>query len=226
MTGPQVRQPVGLAVPGWSPRPLPDLRTLTGRTCRLVELVPAHLPQLWAAYDPTTPEHWTYLPADKPTTPEALAAAVPRREKGFFTYAVEVDGGVQGMLSLMRADPGNGVIEVGWICLGTALQRTAASTEAQRLVMGHVFDDLGYRRLEWKCDALNAPSMAAARRLGYTFEGIFRQHVVTKGRNRDTAWWAVIDRDWPQVRARLDDWLDPTNFDAEGRQLTALRVEE
>ncbi len=122
----------------------------------------------------------------------------------------------------MRIDCANGSIEIGGICLGTPLQRSTASTETQRLLMGHVFDDLGYRRLEWKCDALNAPSRAAAERLGYTFEGVFRQAVVTKGRSRDTAWFSVVDGEWPAVRARLDAWLEPYNFDEQGCQRRAL----
>ncbi len=122
----------------------------------------------------------------------------------------------------MRIDRANGVIEIGGICLGTPLQRTTASTETQRLLMGHVFDDLGYRRLEWKCDALNAPSRAAAECLGYTFEGVFRQAVVTKGRNRDTACFSVVDGEWPAVRVRLDEWLEVSNFDHAGRQVRRL----
>ena len=119
---------------------------------------------------------------------------------------------------MMRIDPANGSIEIGAVIFGVGLVRTPASTEAQRLLMGHVFDDLGYRRLEWKCDALNAGSRRAAQRLGYTFEGVFRQAMVTKGRNRDTAWFSLLDGEWPAVRERLDAWLDPANFDAAGRQ--------
>ena len=138
------------------------------------------------------------------------------------SYAVVLEGRACGVLSLMRIDRANGSIEIGAVVLGTPLVRTVASTEAQRLLMGHVFDDLGYRRLEWKCDALNARSRAAALRLGYTFEGVFRQSMVTKGRNRDTAWFSVLDGEWPGLRRRLDDWLDPANFDAHGRQRRAL----
>lgn len=220
MTG----QPVGEDVPGWSVRAVPDLRPLPGRTCSLRALSPHDSEALWTAYEPTSAEHWTYLPVDRPSGVEAVRALLPRADGGYLTYAILVEGRVEGMLSLMRPDPANGVIEVGWICLGARLQRTTAATEAQRLVMGHIFDDLGYRRLEWKCDALNAPSRRAAERLGYRFEGIFRQHVVTKGRNRDTAWYAVVDGEWPRVRVALDHWLDPSNFDAQGRALSSLRA--
>ena len=138
--------------------------------------------------------------------------------KAWVTCAVRVGGRAAGVMSLVRIDPANGSIEIGAVIFGVGLVRTPASTEAQRLLMGHVFDDLGYRRLEWKCDALNAPSRRAALRLGYTFEGVFRQALVVKGRNRDTAWFSVVDGAWPAVRERLDAWLDPANFDAAGRQ--------
>ena len=215
-------QPVGEQVPDWQPRPVPPMTPLRGRTCSLIALTADHLEDLWAAYADTEDTHWTYLRAERPGSVDDLRALLPQRSAGYLTYAVIVNGGAQGMLSLMRADAANGVIEVGWIALGSALKRTIAATEAQRLVMGHVFDDLGYRRLEWKCDALNAPSRSAAERLGDRLEGVFRQHVVTKGRNRDTAWYAALDHEWPLLRARLDAWLAPTNFTPQGQQCTRL----
>ena len=121
--------------------------------------------------------------------------------------------------------PDAGSIEVGHIHLSPALQQTRASTEAQFLLMSYVFDDLGYRRYEWKCDALNAPSRRAAERLGFSYEGIFRQAAVVKGRNRDTAWYAIVDADWPTVRKAFEAWLAPDNFDADGRQRASLRAE-
>lgn len=132
-----------------------------------------------------------------------------------------------GTLALMRITPDHGVVEVGAVTFSPLLQRTPLSTEAQFLLMKHVFDDLGYRRYEWKCDTLNAPSRQAALRLGFEFEGIFRQAVVYKGRSRDTAWFSIIDADWPQLRAAFEQWLSPGNFDAQGRQrvsLAALRA--
>jgi RimJ/RimL family protein N-acetyltransferase len=122
----------------------------------------------------------------------------------------------------MRIDPANGVIEVGTIKYAPALQRTAAATEAMFLLMRYVFDDLGYRRYEWKCDSLNEPSRAAALRLGFTFEGIFRQAVVYKGRNRDTAWFSIIDKEWPALKQAYEAWLAPENFDPDGRQRRRL----
>ena len=129
-----------------------------------------------------------------------------------------------GVASYLRIDPGQGTIEVGYITFSPALQRTTAATEAMALMMRHALEDLGYRRYEWKCDALNAPSRAAAQRLGFTFEGIHRQARVVKGRNRDTAWFSVLDSEWPAVRAAFDAWLDPANFDADGRQRAPLAI--
>ena len=126
------------------------------------------------------------------------------------------------MASYLRIDPPVGVIEVGHIALAPALQKTAAATEAMYLMMARVFDELGYRRYEWKCDALNAPSRRAAERLGFTYEGIFRQATLYKGRNRDTAWYAIIDKDWPAVKRAYERWLDPANFDGQGRQRVSL----
>jgi RimJ/RimL family protein N-acetyltransferase len=122
-----------------------------------------------------------------------------------------------GVASYLRIDAPVGVIEVGHINYAPALQRTAAATEAMYLLMKRVFDELGYRRYEWKCDALNAPSRAAAERLGFTYEGIFRQATIYKGRNRDTAWYAIIDKDWPKIRAVYEAWLAPGNFDQGGK---------
>jgi len=131
-------------------------------------------------------------------------------------------GEAVGVASYLRIDPANGVIEVGHINYSPLLQRTRAATEAMFLMMRRVFDELGYRRYEWKCDALNAPSRAAAGRYGFRFEGIFRQATVYKGRNRDTAWYAIIDKDWPALKAAYERWLAPENFDAEGRQRVRL----
>ena len=216
--------PVGEPVPGWQRRPWPPGSTLNGRVAVLEPLHAGHVDDLALAWAGTDEAHWTYLPMDRPDGPTEVAAVVTAMVDDPVTvaYAVLVGGRACGVLSLMRIDPANGVVEIGAVVLGTTLVRTVASTEAQRLLMGHVLDDLGYRRVEWKCDALNAPSRAAALRLGYTFEGVFRQAVVTKGRNRDTAWFSVVDREWPRVRARLDAWLDPANFDGSGRQRRSL----
>ena len=193
---------------------------LTGRTCVLEPLSSAHVGGLVEAWAGTDDAHWTYLSMERPDGVDAVGALVDSMvaTPGWLTFAVLVDGRAAGVMSLMRIDPANGSIEIGGVNFGAPLMRTVASTEAQRLLMGHFFDGLVYRRLEWKCDALNAGSRRAAQRLGYTFEGVFRQAMVTKGRNRDTAWFSLLDGEWTAVRERLDTWLDPANFDAEGRQ--------
>ena len=203
---------------------MPTGALLAGRTCVLELLSASHVGDLAQAWGDTDDAHWTYLPMERPDGPDAVAALVASMvaDPGWVTYTVLLDGRAAGVLSLMRIDPANGVVEIGAVIFGTPLVRTVASTEAQRLLMGHVDDDLGYRRLEWKCDALNAGSRRAAKRLGYTFEGVFRQAVVTKGRNRDTAWFSVLDGEWPDVRERLDAWLDPSNFDVAGHQRRRL----
>ncbi len=131
-------------------------------------------------------------------------------------------GQAVGYASYMRIEPAHRVIEVGSILFTPRLQRTVGATEAMYLMARHVFEDLGYRRYEWKCNALNAPSRRAALRLGFTFEGVFRQHMIIKGRNRDTAWFSMLDSEWPQRKAAFERWLDPSNFDADGRQKVSL----
>ncbi|MFN3615046.1 MAG: GNAT family N-acetyltransferase, partial [Rubrimonas sp.] len=168
---------------------------------------------------------WTYLPYGPFADPAAyrawLADAAARTDPLFFAVIDKATGRAAGVLSFLRIDPDAGSIEVGHICYAPALQRTRAGTEAQFLAMRTAFD-LGYRRYEWKCDALNAPSRALAARLGFSFEGVFRQATVVKGRNRDTAWFSVIDREWPALRGAFETWLDPENFDATGRQRASL----
>jgi RimJ/RimL family protein N-acetyltransferase len=169
---------------------------------------------------------WTYLPygpferleAYRAWTDQVAAADDPL----FHTIIDGASARAAGVASLMRIDSVNGVIEVGHIKYTPALQRTAAATEAMFLLMRRVFDELGYRRYEWKCDALNAPSRAAATRLGFMFEGIFRQAVVYKGRNRDTAWFSIIDREWPALRSAYERWFAADNLDAQGRQRRSL----
>lgn len=168
-------------------------------------------------------ELWRFLPYG-PFAPgefSAWLAACASSDDPLF-YAVVADGRAQGMCSHMRIVPEHGTIEVGNIWFGPALQRTAAATEAVFLLARHAFDDLGYRRLEWKCDARNERSMRAAERLGFTYEGTFRQDRVVKGRNRDTAWWSIVDGEWPRLRAAFEAWLAPQNFDSDGNQRRRL----
>ncbi|MCJ2070709.1 GNAT family N-acetyltransferase [Methylobacterium sp. J-030] len=221
-------QPIGPALPHWTPRPSPPRTPMEGRTCRVVPLdAEAHAPGLYAAYSAAPDQRgWTYLPDEMAETEavfrDRLVARAASRDPLFHAILDRGSGEPLGIASYLRIDPGNGVIEVGHLHFGPRLQRRPASTEAMALMMARAFDELGYRRYEWKCDALNAPSRAAAQRLGFTFEGIFRNAVVVKGRSRDTAWFSITDADWPRIRAGFEAWLDPANFDAEGRQRKAL----
>jgi len=219
-----MRQPIGFPVPGWKPVPRPSRAVLEGRYCRLEPLAPRHAPAMFAALaDDREGTSYTYLGYE----PFADEAAVCRLFEGYATsddplfFAILLDGACTGIASLLRIDPEVGVVEVGHIHYAPRLQRTRAATEAMYLLMRAAFQ-LGYRRYEWKCDALNAPSRRAAERLGFTYEGTFRQARVYKGRNRDTAWYAMIDREWPALAAEYERWLDSANFDASGRQRTAL----
>ena len=169
---------------------------------------------------------WTYLPygpfADRGAFESWLAERVRSDDPLFFAVVERASGAASGMASYLNIVPANGCIEIGHIWFAPPLQKTRAATEAIFLMMRYVFDDLGYRRLEWKCDALNEPSRRAARRFGFTYEGTFRQHMVVKGRNRDTAWFSLLDREWPATRAAFERWLAPDNFDAAGRQRASL----
>lgn len=222
----QPTPPVGDPVPGWSPRPRPG-GSMSGRTCRVDPLEDRHVAALHDALDVDSPASlWTYYPAGPFSTAEDLGAWLETRTADPATAAhviVTPDGVPTGLACFLRIDADNGSVEVGNIVLSAALQRTTEATEAMYLMMRHVFE-LGYRRYEWKCDALNAPSRRAAERLGFTYEGTFRQAVVYRGRNRDTAWYSITDGEWPAVRAELERWLAPENVDDAGRQRTRLDV--
>jgi RimJ/RimL family protein N-acetyltransferase len=209
-------QPIGDPVPGWTPPPAPEPVALAGRWVRLEPLSLAHADELYAATSgPGREALWTYSGSEMPTSPPDFEEYVAGRiaSPGMVSLVVVPTGtGPSGVASLMRADPAHGAVEVGAIVLGPTLQRTTAATEAMWLMARHVFG-LGYRRYEWKCDSLNAPSRSAATRFGFAFEGVFRQAVVTKGRNRDTAWFAMTDRDWPALARAYERWLDPGNFE-------------
>lgn len=212
----------------YAPRQHPGAARLEGRLVRLERVVPAHLPALYAAFSaPGAEGNWTYLPYGPFADAAAFEAFAERTYFGddpcFFTVLSRETGAPLGVLSLMRIDTANGVIEVGHICFSPALQRRPEATEAQYLLMKHVFDTLGYRRYEWKCHNDNAPSHAAALRLGFSFEGLFRQHMIVRGRNRDTAWYAILDHEWPALRSAFETWLSADNFDAEGRQRRRLQ---
>jgi RimJ/RimL family protein N-acetyltransferase len=219
---------VGDLVPGWSPRPRPGPTALTGRYVGLEPLSPTHSQALYDALcNPGDEELWTYRPTDPPADVPAMTALIEQHlaASDMVSFAlVPVGEPAQGIASYLRIEPAHGQVEIAGVLFARTLQRSRAATEAIHLSMRHAFDDLGYRRFEWKCDSLNEPSRRAAARLGFTYEGRFRNHMVTKGRNRDTDWFSVTDGEWPAVRAEHQRWLDPANFDADGRQLTRLRV--
>jgi RimJ/RimL family protein N-acetyltransferase len=221
-------QPIGAPLPGWTPRPVPPRTAMAGRFCRVEPLdCDRHAADLFAANNAAADgRDWTYLPqgpfAEFEPYRASLAAAIGR-EKALAHAIVDCDsGGAVGVASYLAIEPQLGTIEVGAINYSPRLQRQPAATEAMYLMMRRVFDELGYRRYEWKCDSLNARSRAAAERLGFRYEGLFRQAVVYKGRNRDTAWFSVIDSEWPALRAAFEHWLDPSNFAADGRQRKGL----
>ena len=220
-------QPVGPQVDGWQPRPLPQRITLAGRSCRLEPLdVGAHAGDLYQANATDDGRMWTYLPCGPFATAEQYREWMRHfvDDPTVVSLAI-VDAATsqaQGVAAYLRITPEHGTIEVGHLAFSPALQRSVAATEAMALMMRHAFDDLGYRRYEWKCHALNAPSRRAAARLGFRYEGTFRQAVVVKGRSRDTAWFSITDGEWPSVRDAFERWLDPSNFDAGGQQRQAL----
>ncbi|WP_027801035.1 GNAT family N-acetyltransferase [Paraburkholderia dilworthii] len=221
-------QPIGAPLPDWSGAKPPARTPLAGRYCRIEPVsVEAHAADLFDAYHSATDARdWTYLATGPFETVDAYREHLTRIAASAdpLHYAVidAASGKAVGTLALMRIDPANGVIEVGHVTYSPRLKRTRVATEAMFLLMQYVFDELGYRRFEWKCDSLNEPSRVAALRYGFTFEGIFRQAIVYRQRNRDTAWFSVIDSEWPALRSSYKRWLDDANFDVEGRQAERL----
>lgn len=214
---------VGAPVAGWQPPPVPGPEPMEGAHVRLEQLTAGHAAPLWAAIK-ADDALWAYMAVGPFATAAALAdwvrGAAAQTDPQF--WAIRPGGGpVAGVASYLRMERAHGVIEVGNILFSRALQGTPAATEAMALMMTRAFL-LGYRRYEWKCNALNLPSRRAAQRLGFSFEGVFRQHMVIKGRNRDTAWFSITDAEWPGVQAALSRWLAAENFDPSGRQRLAL----
>jgi RimJ/RimL family protein N-acetyltransferase len=202
---------------------------LAGRYARLEPLSDAaHGDALYAASSvPDAGQRFRWLFDVPPVDRAEMRAWIERGQASddplFFAVIDQASGRAEGRQTFMRITPEHGVIEIGNIYWGPAIARSRVATEAQFLFASHVFDTLGYRRYEWKCNADNAPSRAAALRFGFQFEGIFRQHMVTKGANRDTAWFSIIDSEWPRLREGYQRWLDPTNFDAQGLQRRTLQ---
>jgi RimJ/RimL family protein N-acetyltransferase len=223
-----LERPLGAEV-DWTPVAPPARRPLRGQhvLLRPVEAAADAEPLYRVSHPPDgDPAIWTYLPDGPYKGPghleQMLAWAETSDDPLYFTLVSLPDEQPVGQASYLRITPEFGVIEIGHIWFGVTLQRTTAATEAIYLLARNVFDDLAYRRLEWKCNALNADSRRAAERFGFTFEGVFRNHQVVKRRNRDTAWYAITGEEWPAIRNAFEQWLAPANFDAEGRQRRSL----
>ena len=219
------------AVADPSPAPRPERRAHEGRYARVEPLEPAiHGADLFAAShgDEARRRIWEYLPYgpfdSEVEFQDHLTAQATSDDPLFFAIRPHASNRTEGVASLMSIEPEHRSIEIGHIWLGPDLQRTPAATEALFLLIAHAIDDLGYRRMEWKCNAANAASRAAAGRLGFIHEGVFYQHRIVKGQNRDTAWFSILDHEWPAIRANFETWLDPANFDADGRQRQSLGV--
>jgi len=226
----QFGQTIGPSLPDWTQRPRPPRTVLEGHYCRVEPLDPAlHAADLFAA-NSAAPDGrlWTYLPQEPFATQESyrewLERMAPSEDPLFFAIRDLADGKAAGLAAYLRIDPAMGSIEIGHLNFSPRLQKTRAATEAQFLLADNALSKLGYRRYEWKCDSLNAPSRVAARRLGFTFEGVFRQAVVYKGRSRDTAWFSITDGEWPAIRQAYLEWLAPANFDEDGRQRCKLQT--
>ena len=222
-------QAIGFAVPNWQACARPSTSIMQGRFCRLEPVnVAQHGQQLFDAFClDTGGGNWTYLPYGpfaKVAEFEAwLTAECQGQDPLFHTIIDEQTGKAVGLASYLRIDPAVGVIEVGHIHFSPLMQRTPMATECMYLMMRRVFDELGYRRYEWKCDNLNAPSKLAAERLGFSYDGLFKQATMYKGRNRDTAWFSILDSDWPGLKQGFESWLQVANFDAQGQQIRRLQ---
>lgn len=212
----------------WQPRPRPERKAMEGRLVRLEPLDAARHGDglLEASSVPDAQERFRWLPDYPPSTRAEFQPWLEKAEAStdplFFVVIDKASGKVMGRQTLMRIDAANGVIEIGNIYWGPLMSRTPAATEAQFLFMKYAFDELGYRRYEWKCNNANLPSKRAAERFGFQFEGVFRQHIIVKGENRDTAWYSIIDKEWPALKKAYEGWLDPTNFDRDGKQKKRL----
>ena len=226
-----LKQSVGLNIENWQPCQPPTREAMTGHFCRLEYLdVERHAECLFSAFSlDSSQRNWTYLPygpfTDIKSFTDWLTTSCIGDDPLFYVVINQSNEEVIGMASYLRIAPTIGVIEVGHIHFSPKMQKTPMATEAMYLMMVRVFDELSYRRYEWKCDALNAPSKSAAERFGFRFEGLWRQATMYKGRNRDTTWYAIIDKDWSQIKAAYQAWLDPNNFDESGQQKSKLDIQ-
>jgi len=222
---PRTGQPVGLPVDRTTPAERPGPVTLKGRYGRLEKLTAAHASDLWSAFAGQD-QIWTYISRDGPFADAAAFStflATRAASEDPYAYAIiDAADRAVGYVTLLRIVPDMRVIEVGHVLYSPALQRTPLGTETQYLLARYVFETLGYRRYEWKCDALNAASRRAALRYGFLYEGTFRQYMIAKGRNRDNAWFSMLDSEWPARKRNFERWLAPENFDGQGRQKFSL----
>lgn len=227
MTEPVFTVPLGEPVPGWQPPPFPGPRVLAGWDCRVEPLNPAvHAAPLWQAFACASADIWAYLTCGPFTSENDFTAYLQQiaaqRDPQFYAICPgAAPGQALGLASYLRIAPEAGSIEVGWLEFSPQLSRSRLATAAMVVMMKNVFE-LGYRRYEWKCNVLNVPSRRAAQRLGFSYEGTFRQATVNRGRNRDTAWFSVLDGEWPALAMAYASWLDEANFDAAGRQRQSL----
>ena len=224
-------QALGQALPSFTAGPLPEIKVLSGQKVRIEKLDQAHEADLYPIYGPDAPrQNWTYMPIEPFQNQEDFhrffEKMVQSSDPYYLAIVDQASNRAVGTFALMRIDAPNRVLEMGWVVYSSDLQRSRQATEAQYLVMKYVFENLGYRRYEWKCDQLNQASYHAALRLGFRHEGTFRQALVYKGRNRDTAWFSMLDSEWPSRKDALETWLADSNFDEAGRQKTSLAKSE
>jgi RimJ/RimL family protein N-acetyltransferase len=225
----QFNQPIGDPVANAAQHgQLPNIKKLSGAYCFLEKLnAEKHLDDLYKVYGPDSPlENWTYLSMEPVQSKSEVKELLLKREASADPYYLTIinkqTNEAVGTFALMRIDPVNRSIEVGWVVYSNQLKRTRIATEAQYLLAKYVFEELEYRRYEWKCDSLNQPSRNAALRLGFTYEGTFRNAVIYKDRSRDTAWFSILDTEWPEIKARFEAWLAEDNFDESGNQRRSL----
>lgn len=218
---------IGKSLPDWTPREAPAAQVMEGKYCTLEPMDPErHAQDLWEAYRATDESQWTYLLTECPSSAEALKEiyTVSNQRKDYHLYTVisRATGKAVGTMAFMNMNFQNGDVELGSVNLSAQLKKTRQSTEAIYLMISRMLDDLGYRRVTWKCDNLNEHSKAAALRYGFTFEGIFRNHMVTKARTRTTAWFSIIQEEWPVIKTAFHNWLHESNFDDAGNQIKRI----
>ncbi|WP_337064886.1 GNAT family protein [Rouxiella badensis] len=223
-------QPIGDEIPGWQTRPLPEPITLQGSYCHLEPLdVGKHSKSLFNAWHSIDDDRdWTYFSINRPASQKECDTYITKifslKDPLYFAVIDNATGDAIGGVSLMRIDAVNGVAEIGWVNWSPLMKRSRFGTEAIYLLLSYLFDTLGYRRCEWKCNSLNDASNASAKRFGFTFEGTFRQALITKGNNRDTCWYSIIDGEWPPIGAAFRQWLSADNFTTEGLQKQKLEA--